>query len=256
MPDTVFGDQVRPGEKIAELQDRGFCVLKAHFAKAPIQRCREAFWPVLSDYLERNRDTPNRGEHRHFVAMPFDPPCFAPEFFFDTGILDIARGVMDDRVVADQWGCDVSLKGSKHQQPHVDYRRPLFFEAPDLPLPTFMLVVSFGLIDISPAHGPIEIAPGTHKMRRSEALRAVENGGIELQPATLDLGDVLVRHPWALHRGTPNLTDTPRALLTIRYVRRWYADDSRDVNAIPAAVWQSLTLEQQSIMRFPLEIAD
>lgn len=47
----------------------------------------------------------------------------------------------------------------------------------------------------------------------------------------------------------------PRALLTIRYLRRWYADSSRDVNAIPTAVWQSLTPEQQSIMRFPSGIA-
>jgi len=44
----------------------------------------------------------------------------------------------------------------------------------------------------------------------------------------------------------------PRALVTIRYVRRWYIDDSRDVNAIPRAIWESLTAEQQGLMRFPL----
>lgn len=238
--------------KIAELQDQGFCVLKAHFAGFAIQSCREAFWPILLDYIKINRATPNRGEHRHFLAMPFEPPCFAPEFFFDAGVLSVVRGAMDDRVVADQWGCDAPLKGSEHQGFHADYQRPLFAEAPDMPLPTYMLVVSFGLIDIAPEHGPIEIAPGTHKMPRNQALRSVEEGTIEAQRVTLDLGDVLIRHPWALHRGTPNLTDTPRAMLTIRYVRRWYADDSRAVNRIPLAVWQSLTPEQQSMMRFPV----
>jgi ectoine hydroxylase-related dioxygenase (phytanoyl-CoA dioxygenase family) len=185
--------------------------------------------------------------------MPFERPCFAPEFFFDILLLSLVHGAMDDRVVADQWGCDAPLQGSKHQEFHVDYQRPLFPEAPDLPVPIYMLVVSFGLIEITPAHGPIEIAPGTHKMPRTEALRSVKDGEIKAQPVTLDLGDVLIRHPWALHRGTPNVTDTPRALLTIRYVRRWYADHSRDVNTIPLAVWQSLTPEQQSIMRFSLE---
>lgn len=242
------------GDKIAELQEKGFCVLKAHFAKSAIQSCREAFRPILLDYLERNRDKPNRGEHRHFLAMPFEPPCFAPAFFFDAGVLSIVRGVMDERVVADQWGCDAPLEGSKHQEFHVDYQRPLFPEAPELSLPTYMLVVSFGLMDIAPAHGPIEIAPGTHKMPRSDALRSVQDAVIEIQPVTLDLGDVLIRHPWALHRGTPNVTDTPRALLTIRYVRRWYADCSREVNTLPLAVWRSLTTEQQSIMRFPLAV--
>jgi len=33
---------------------------------------------------------------------------------------------------------------------------------PLVALPTYMLIVSFGLIDITVAHGPIEIAPGTH----------------------------------------------------------------------------------------------
>ncbi len=67
------------------------------------------------------------------------------------------------------------------------------------------------------------------------------------------MGDVLVRHPWALHRGTPNATDEPRALVTIRYVRRWYADGSREVNPIPLAVWERLTEDQRRVMRFPLE---
>jgi hypothetical protein len=48
------------------------------------------------------------------------------------------------------------------------------------------------------------------------------------------------------------MTDTPRALATIRYVRRWYADASRDVERMPRATWESFTAEQQSVMRFPL----
>src|ERR1022692_4035406 len=89
---------VCPGTKIAELQNKGFCVLKAHFAQSLIQSCGETFWPILLGYLARNHRKPNRGEHRHFLAMPFEPPCFAPEFFFDTGILSIVRGVMDEMV--------------------------------------------------------------------------------------------------------------------------------------------------------------
>ena len=239
-------------DKIAELQEQGFCVLKAHFTRSLVEACREGFWPALSGYLERHHDQPNRGPHRHFLAMSFERPCFAPQFFFDAEVLSLVRGVMDERVVADQWGCDVPVKDSEYQKAHADFQRPLFPEAPELLLPAFMLVVSFGLIDITPAHGPLEIAPRTHRMTRHEALRAVESRETEMQPVLLDLGDVLIRHPWALHRGTPNITDTPRPLVSVRYVRRWYADNSRDVNLLPRAVWQSLTPEQQSIMRFPI----
>ncbi len=161
---------------------------------------------------------------------------------------------MDDRMVADQWGCDLPLRGSIYQEAHVDYQRPLFAEAPDFALPTYMLAVSFGLIDIAREHGSIEIAPGTHRMGRREALSAVESGEMEMECVPLQLGNVLIRHQWAIHRGTPNLTDTPRALLTIRYVRRWYWDDSRQVSTIPRKVWESLTTAQQKMLRFPVEM--
>ncbi len=160
---------------------------------------------------------------------------------------------MDDRIVADQWGCDVPVCGSEYQKPHVDYQRALFPENPDMLLPSYAIIVSFGLARIRPEHGPIEVAPGTHHLQKSEAQRGLENGSIKLQSVPLEIGDVLIRHPWAMHRGTPNITDTPRALVTIRYVRRWYADDSRDVEAIPRALWDLLSAEQQSVMRFPVK---
>jgi Phytanoyl-CoA dioxygenase (PhyH) len=246
------GELIGIQDKIAEVQDKGYCILREHFASPLINSCRDAFWPLLLAYLKIHGNKPNRGPHRHFLPMPFEPPCFIPEFFFDNVVLNIVRGVMDDRVVTDQWGCDVSLRGSDHQGIHVDYQRPLFAEAPDLSLPVYVLVVSFGLVRITLENGPIEIAPGTHRMPRKEALRAVEAGEIGMQAVSLEIGDVLIRHPWALHRGSPNSTYTPRALVSIRYVRRWYADNSREVDLLPRAVWESLTSDQQSVMRFPV----
>lgn len=251
------GDRKLAGvqDNIIEIQDRGYCILREHFARPLIDACRSAFWPLLLAYLKTHAHEPNRGPQRHFLPMPFEPPCFAPDFFFDNDVLSIVRGVMDDRVVADQWGCDVALRGSDYQGAHVDYQRPLFSEAPDLALPAYVLVVSFGLVRITPENGPIEIAPGTHRMPRKEALRAVESAAIEMQPVPLEIGDVLIRHPWALHRGSPNTTGTPRALVSLRYVRRWYADSSREVSSIPRATWESLTPDQQSTMRFPVRDA-
>jgi ectoine hydroxylase-related dioxygenase (phytanoyl-CoA dioxygenase family) len=242
-----------PNGKLLELRQNGYCVLRAHLPASAIDACRDAFWPRLLAWLEDHAHEPNRGPHRHFLPMPFDPPCFQPAFFFDPEILAIAGASFGPRIVADQWGCDVPLPGSEHQCAHVDYQRPLFEEASDLPLPPYMLVVSFGLHPIAPAHGPIEIAPATHSMPREQATRSVESGEIPLRPVPLGVGDVLIRHPWALHRGAPNLTDQSRALLTIRYLRRWYADSSREVRAIPRAVWNSLTPEQRELMRFPVE---
>jgi ectoine hydroxylase-related dioxygenase (phytanoyl-CoA dioxygenase family) len=239
-------------DTIREIQDKGYCVLHEHFARSLIDAFRHVFWPVLLAYLDTHVHDSNRGPHRHFLPVPFEPPCFVPEFFFDHDVLRIVRTLMDEGVVADQWGCDVPLRGSEYQAVHADYQRPLFPEAPDLTLPAYVLVVSFGLVRITRANGALEIAPGTHRMPREEALRAVAAADIGMQPVPLEIGDVLIRHPWALHRGTPNTTDTPRALVSIRYVRRWYADGSREVDSLPHRVWESLTAEQRSIMRFPV----
>ncbi len=210
-------------------------MLEGHFPKPLIAACRDAFEPILEAYLRRHRDSPNRGPHRHFLPMPFEPPCFAPEFFFDETILAIVRLMLGNRIVADQWGCDVPLLGSTHQELHKDYQHPLFEEQPDLALPPYMLIVSFPLVDITDENGPIEIAPGP-------------------RPVLLKAGDVLIRYPWTLHRGTPNRTSQPRPLCTIRYVRRWYADASRDVSAIPRSTWNSLTDEQRQLLRFPVSL--
>ena len=238
--------------KVDELQERGYCVLESQLNRAIVDACRDAFWPVLTHYLERHGHEPNRGAHRHFVPMPFDPPCFAPELFFDPAILGVVRGVMGPRTVADQWGCDVPVHGSEYQGFHVDYRRPLFEEDADLLLPPYMLVVSFGLVPVTAENGPIEIAEGTHRMPRMAAIGRLERGEQEIRQVLLQPGDVLIRHPWTIHRGTPNHTGMPRPMVSIRYVRRWYMDDSRDVEAIPRAVWRSLTAGQRGLLRFPI----
>ena len=237
-------------DNILEIHDRGYCILRGHFARPLIDACRSAFWPILLAYLKTHANEPNRGPQRHYLPMPFEPPCFAAEFFFDDEVLHIVRGVMDDRVVADQWGCDVALRGSEYQGVHVDFQRPLFREAADLPLPAYALVVSFGLDRIAPENGPIEIAPGTHRLPRKDALRAVEAAEIGMRPVPLEIGDVLIRHPWALHRGSPNTTAAPRAMVSVRYVRPWYADGSREAGGLPQVVWDLLTPAQQQLMRF------
>jgi hypothetical protein len=94
---------------------------------------------MFREHIAAHGDEPNRGPHRHFLPMPFEPTCFAPEFFFDSEVLAIVRGIMGEYIVADQWGCDVPLKGSTYQAAHVDYQRPLFEETPDLPLPVYIL---------------------------------------------------------------------------------------------------------------------
>jgi hypothetical protein len=137
-------------EKFLELQENGYCVLKTHLPREIIDACKQAFWPVLLKYIT-DRHEPNRGPHRYFVPMPFDPPCYAPAFFFDSTLLQILRGAMDDRIVADQWGCDTPVGGSTYQKFHADYQRPLFPRG--------------ARSAITDVHAPRQFRSGRHKRR-------------------------------------------------------------------------------------------
>lgn len=234
---------------VERLRDDGFCVLRGVLSRQAVEACRDAVTPRLAAYMAGH--DANRGPDRHFMAMPFAQPAFSPDFFFNPDVLAVVMAVLGERIVVDQWGCDTPLKGSITQNFHIDFRRPLFEEVPDLVLPPYMLMVSFGLVDIAADNGAMEIAPGTHHMPVDIGLSEIAAGRVVPVAVTLDIGDVLVRHPWALHRGTPNRTDAPRPLVSLRYVRRWFYDTSRDVEVVSDAVWQSLSPDQQALMRFP-----
>ena len=149
-------------DKIDEFQELGYCLLRAHLSTVLIDNCRSSFLPYFQKYMQDHGHLPNRGVNRHFLPMPFEPPCFVPDFFFDTEILAIIKNIMGDRVAADQWGCDVPVMGSVYQAAHIDYKRPLFQELHHLVLPTYMMVVSFGLTDITGENGAIDL----HECRR------------------------------------------------------------------------------------------
>ena len=116
--------QIDSKDNIAKLEHAGFCVLKGVFSRSLIDAAREAFWPILTNYLSANRENPNRGPHRHFLAAPFRSPIFSSEFFFDRRVLEIVQSTLGETAVADQWGCDAPVAGSQYQNAHVDYQRP------------------------------------------------------------------------------------------------------------------------------------
>ena len=110
-------------ELLLELQNDGYCILREHFSQRALKACREAFWPVLNEYLGAHREVPNRGPHRHFLRMPFTRPCFAEQFFFDDHVLRIVRYAMDDRVVADQMGlCCRNIQDLIHTHSNGNWR--------------------------------------------------------------------------------------------------------------------------------------
>ncbi len=144
-----------------------------------------------------------------------------------------------------QLGADVPLQGSTYQEIHRDYR-PLFTD--EITTPLYALAVNFPLVDVTEANGPFQQARGTHLMPRDTALQKVESGEIAMETFPLQMGDVMIRTPLALHRGTPNRTDTPRPMVVMGYVMHWLHTPKVDLT-LPQAYYDSLPAEDQQRLR-------
>ncbi len=205
---------------VSDFERDGFVTLRGHFDRDRLAAWHAAFMPLLDAHLAREGGHENRGSQRHYVTLPFAAPFDDPSFFADDDILAIVERVAGPDPVMCQLATDTPLRGSDYQDIHRD-TPPLFPEVAVEP-PSYQLAVNFPLIDVTPEHGPVEIAPGTHRLSRADGVAMIEAGKVALQPYPMALGDVMIRDVRGLHRGTPNRTDTPRPMVVIGYSRAWY----------------------------------
>ncbi len=233
---------------IQEIRQKGYCILRRHFPLDVVEACRVAFEPIAEAYLEENADNPNRGPHRHFIPLPFRPPFYHPAIFNDDTIHAIAEGILGEQMVVDHYATDTPFKGSSYQEVHADLQ-PLFPEQPDLVLPPELLAVNWPFVDVTQERGPFQVAEGTHLLPRTAALARVASGEIPLNSLLMEAGDVLIRDPRCLHRGSPNLTDTPRVVAVISFMRPWFCRRRRDTYPIARSLWNTLSEREQRLLQ-------
>ena len=203
-----------------EILTEGFCVFKGLLPKDVVLACARSFAPVLEEHVAQAGDQSNRGSARHFVALPFELPFADPILYENQTILSIVERILGADMAIGTYATDTPLEGSVYQDVHSDIG-PLFADLDFIP-PPYVIAVNFSFVDVTEENGPFEIAPGTHRLPKEEALEQIKHGEIPLEPLFLEIGDVLIRDPRCLHRGTPNRTAIPRPVAVISIVRAWY----------------------------------
>lgn len=227
--------------------DDGYCILRDHFPTATLDFWGEAFAPLLDAHIRREGHLENRGPARYYVTLPFTTPFADPRIYEDEDVLAICERLVGEDMVMCQLASDTPLKGSDYQDVHRD-ALPLFPET-GRETPPFQLAVNFPLIDVAPENGPFEVAQGTHMMSKGEGTRRIEAGEIKLQPVLMRRGDVMIRDVRGLHRGTPNLTPTPRPMVVIGYSRRWLFRPEVSIH-VPRAAIAGLSERARRLLRF------
>lgn len=225
----------------------GFCLLREHFPADLLKEWRAAFRPLLTTHIEREGQLQNRGPGRFYVTLPFLPPFADPRIHEDEDVLGICAALVGADMVLCQLATDTPLRGSDYQDIHRD-TLPLFPETGQ-ETPPYQLAVNFPLVEVTAAHGPFEVARGTHMMSKAAGLSRIESGEIPLEPILMNLGDVMIRDVRGLHRGTPNRTDEPRPMVVLGYSRRWLFRPEVSI-LIPRATYKNLSERARFLLRF------
>ena len=229
----------------AELNRDGICVIRGLFDRALIAEWAVAFNALFQERQQRPRGVAPRGKSRCYVTLPWVSPFANPDVFANSTILGVLDRVFYQEYKLVQLAADIPMQGSEYQEIHRDFR-PLFSD--HIVTPLYALAVNFPLVEVTAENGPFEMARGTHVMPREEALVKVRAGEIPMEQFYMQPGDVMIRSPLALHRGTPNRTPEPRPMVVMGYVMHWLHTHKVDL-ALPQEYYKSLPTNLQQMLR-------
>lgn len=201
-----------------ELNRDGICVIRGLFDKELIEEWAKAFNALFQARQNQPGRLAPREQARYYLTFPWIAPFSNPEVFANPVVLGILDRIFSQEYVMVQMGADIPVNGSDYQEIHRDYR-PLFSDRFVTPL--YALAVNFPLVEVTQENGPFQMARGTHVLPRDEGLVKVASGEIPMESFYMNPGDVMIRTPLALHRGSPNRTSQPRPMVVMGYVMHW-----------------------------------
>jgi hypothetical protein len=229
----------------AALARDGICFMRGLFDRDGIRAWAEAFEALV----DRRRAIPGalapRGPGRFYVTLPWIPPFADPEVFAAPPLLRLLDKVFAQEYALVQLAVDTPVRGSDFQELHRDHR-PLFHE--EFHTPAYALAANFPLCDVTEDNGPLQMVRGSHRMAKQEAFDKLKRGELKVESFPMEAGDLCLRWPYALHRGSPNLTDRPRPMVVMGYVMHWLRTLKVDLD-VPRNVYDTLDPRIRAMLR-------
>ncbi|MBM0744217.1 phytanoyl-CoA dioxygenase family protein [Phormidium sp. CLA17] len=229
----------------ADLNRDGICVIRGLFDRTVIEAWAVAFDALFQERQQRPGGVAPRGTARGYVTLPWVAPFADPAVFANPTILGVLDRVFYQEYKLVQLAADIPMQGSEYQEIHRDFR-PLFSD--QIVTPLYALAVNFPLVEVTAENGPFEMARGTHVMSRDEGLAKIQAGEISMEQFYMQPGDVMIRSPLALHRGTPNHTPQPRPMVVLGYIMHWLYTHKVDLT-LPQAYYNDLPPHLQQLLR-------
>jgi len=228
-----------------DLNRDGICVIRGLFDRQLVEQWAAAFDKLFYERQQRPGGVAPRGKARGYVTLPWVAPFANSKVFANPTILGVLDRVFYQEYKLVQLAADVPMQGSEYQEIHRDFRS-LFTD--QIVTPLYAVAVNFPLVEVTADNGPFKMARGTHVISREEGLVKIHAGEILMEPFYMQLGDVMIRSPLALHRGTPNRTSQPRPMIVMGYVMHWLHTQKVDLT-LPREYYESLPPKLQQMLR-------
>jgi ectoine hydroxylase-related dioxygenase (phytanoyl-CoA dioxygenase family) len=203
---------------VEELNRDGICVIQGLFDRKLIEEWANAFAELFRKRQASPGGLAPREQARYYLTLPWVAPFANPAVFANPIILGVLDRVFYQDYKLAQLGVDTPLQGSEYQEIHRDFN-PLFSD--QIVTPLYALAVNFPLVEVTAENGPFQMARGTHLLPREQGLMKIAAGEIPIESFYMQPGDVMIRSPLALHRGSPNRTNQPRPMVVMGYVMHW-----------------------------------
>jgi hypothetical protein len=172
------------------------------------ERLTELNQSVLAEYARARREgtlfSGGGTLSGHLNCFPGAESRFVYETLKARGVIDLVRALSPSAVREPNIGCNLNLDGSHEQNDHVDGD----------PARPFM-VINVAAVDTDLSNGAMEILCGTHRSTKPYWRLLLD--GVDRRRVCLKQGDVLIRVSTLWHRGMPNQSERPRAMLAFTW---------------------------------------
>lgn len=266
-------DQLRRAALL--LHTRGYVILKGGMPLTVAEAARDHFAAVFQDcvaskqgdgWYQVARETQAVFWERNFrwrIFPKLRPPFSDAWLIANPLAVQVVKHHLGEEIYCKFISSDTCLKGAEIQSPHRE------LGSGDQWAPR-AYVVNVPLVPCGLENGPLEVwYTGSH-LWRNEVLRElsheddVQDGRnpaaeelAELFPSrkvVLELGDVLIRDPGLLHRGTVNRTDEPRSMLTVCLMRKGETHSYGEAAySLDRDLWEGLEPEPKALFAHAFE---
>ena len=232
------------GDHVDTLYRDGIVGLKGAFSREWAERMREDMMTAFWEAIQRPGGAVGRGPRRWYVEIHPQALAGFVDLVTHPWVTAMCEAVLGPNYEIVEIGFDTPFQGARNQPWHRDFPSP-----PDTYRDRRITSLAFNLtgVDVTPDMGPFEIALGTqwddgrewnHEMFPPKELwpRYAERA-VRKFP---QMGDIAVRTPLALHRGTEHASPIPRPVLILGLLREFEAKPEEHDLAVTRAYYEGL----------------